>query len=447
MKTFKSNSIQKIVQNGLCTGCGLCSAICPNNAIIIDKYNELYLPKINGAKCTYCGLCLTSCPGYEVDFKELNHIFLRRQPADPLLGNYISCYSGHSNDFNLRFNSSSGGIVTQLLIFALENQLIDGALVVRMKNEKPLEPEVIIAKSKQDIISSSKSKYCPVSIDTGIARILKTSGRFAVVGLPCHIQAIRKAQLIDKRLGEKIVLLIGLVCARTTSFKGTKFFLKTMKIPESSVSCLEYRGKGWPGGMTISLTNGGEFFFPFSEYRTILGSLFFTPQRCFLCIDPLNELADITIGDAWLPQFNNDQEGKSIIISRTENGLNLIKRASQSGQISIAPLSAEKVIESQKSLLLLKKSQMSLFFSVWSFFGKVTPTYGHSNPPQSPIIIKNLSKAVVYYTITTIISRSNRLSNFILFIFGISRPLITRFFSLRYRYSSPYWGSPNKNDK
>jgi len=68
------------------------------------------------------------------------------------------------------------GVVTQLLIFLLEKGIIDGALVVRMREDQPLEPEPFIARTKEEIISTSKFKYCPsqhVEMKTNIDSTIK----------------------------------------------------------------------------------------------------------------------------------------------------------------------------------------------------------------------------------------------------------------------------------
>ncbi len=64
--------------------------------------------------------------------------------------------------------------ITQRLKDRLESGMIDGALVVRMKENEPLEPEVFIAKSKQDILSAAQSKYCPVPMNVGLREVLQT---------------------------------------------------------------------------------------------------------------------------------------------------------------------------------------------------------------------------------------------------------------------------------
>ena len=45
------------VQTEKCTGCGICTNVCPNNAINIDKYAV-----INPKLCIACAVCVSECP-------------------------------------------------------------------------------------------------------------------------------------------------------------------------------------------------------------------------------------------------------------------------------------------------------------------------------------------------------------------------------------------------
>jgi Coenzyme F420-reducing hydrogenase, beta subunit len=86
---------------------------------MIDE-KGLFLPEINWTKCISCGVCLNSCPGGSIDLKKLNLQLFGRDPDNNLIGNYLNFYIGHSTNHEIRYNSSSGGIVTELLIYALE---------------------------------------------------------------------------------------------------------------------------------------------------------------------------------------------------------------------------------------------------------------------------------------------------------------------------------------
>jgi len=381
-----TNSIKLIKDDELCTGCGTCSAICPKDAIqmTIDRYRGIYSPKINASKCNKCGICYKICPGVEVNFKELSMEIFGEYPENKLIGNYAKCYIGYSNDPTIRYNSTSGGVITQLLIFALEEKIIDGALVTRMKKDNPLEPEPFIARTAKEIIKASNSKYCPVPANIALSKVAlsKEGERFAVVGLPCHIHGIRKAERINEKLKNKIVLHIGIFCNHAPNFLATEYMLEKVKINTTDVEELRYREKGWPGKMNITLKNGKKSF-DYGEYWSSVGN-FFYPVRCTGCCDHTAELADISCGDAWIPEIQNkDDVGTSIIISRTESSEKLIEDAKKKNKITLEPIDSSRVIESQKQAINFKKRGLKSRMVILKIFGNKTPyyeTYGLSNP-------------------------------------------------------------------
>ena len=359
---MNNNTIAQVVRDGLCTGCGTCIALCPEEAIklTIDEKKGIYIPELDEEKCNNCGICYEVCPGHEVDFKQLNLEIFGKEPADVLIGNYLNCYVGHSTDYDIRYNSASGGLVTQLLIFALEEGIIDGALVTKMKKDKPLEPEPFIARTKEEIIEASKSKYCPVPANIALKEILesKEGERFVVVGLPCHIHGIRKAEQINKKLKEQIVLHLGIFCNHAPNFWGTKLLLKRLKMREDEVIKLGYRGEGYPGSMKIS-KKSGELLLLLPDYWSFVGAYFFYPARCLMCSDGICELADISFGDAWLPELSDEKIGTSIIVSKNKIGEQLLQSMKLKNRIELNEVSVKKVIQSQAGMLYFKKKNLN----------------------------------------------------------------------------------------
>jgi len=375
---MNGKNIKKIQNAGLCTGCGTCAGMCPNSAIkMVISSKGTYMPQLDNKNCNQCGICFDVCPGYSVDFKGLNMEIFGKEPGDTLIGNNLNCYIGYATDYKIRYNSASGGLVTQLLIFALEKGIINGALVTKMKDDRPLEPETFIARTRKEIEEASKSKYCPVPVNAMLKEILKskTEEKIAVVGLPCHIQGIRKAERINENLRKKIVLHFGLICNHTPSFFATEFLLKKMKVRKEEIKKLDYRDGGWPGGMSIVLKNNSKFFVPFwsPNYWGIVFNSFFFPERCTLCGDKACELADISFGDAWLPELADDRIGTSLIISRNMIGEEILKNAVAEGKIKLKKVSIDKVLQSQGlySVKKLLKARMFLF----ALLGKKTPIY------------------------------------------------------------------------
>jgi len=321
--------------------------ICPVDAIemVIEHKKGIYIPQLDEEKCNQCGLCFEVCPGHGVDFKQLDLEIFGKEPDDILIGNYLNCYIGYATDYNIRFNSSSGGLVTALLIYALEERMIDGALVTRMKKDRPLEPEPFIARTRDEIIEAAKSKYCPVPANIALKEILKSKEgeRFAVVGLPCHIHGIRKMELTDNKLKNKVAYRLGIFCGHPPTFLATRFLLWKAGVKPEMVSNIRYRGEGWPGGVAIDLNNGDRIFYPHNYLWTNLLGAFFYSVRCTLCCDQSSELADISFGDAWLPELRGDRTGISLVISRTELGQELLRRALSQAWVELRDTSIEKV--------------------------------------------------------------------------------------------------------
>jgi heterodisulfide reductase subunit A len=55
------------VDKSKCTGCGMCVAVCPFNAVELDP--EQGVAVINEALCKGCGACASSCRSGALDIK------------------------------------------------------------------------------------------------------------------------------------------------------------------------------------------------------------------------------------------------------------------------------------------------------------------------------------------------------------------------------------------
>ena len=390
-KTDKS--VSNVVTSGLCTGCGTCVGVCPNYAVHMRKNKGVYVPTLNYEKCTNCGVCSKVCPGQSIDLEQLSRKQHDDNQRQSLMGDYTNCFIGHSNDPTIRYNSSSGGLVTAILVFALKQGIINGALVTRMSAKNSLEPEVFIARTPQEIVSASKSKYCPVPANIALREILNTEGKFAVVGLPCHIEGIRKAEEINPTLAKKIVLHLGLICNHTPTFYATDYLLKKMKVKKEDVLNLEYRGRGWPGQLTITLKNGREIgvpqFDPF--YWGHVFNSYFSPYRCILCNDKMCELSDISFGDAWT--LSNTDKGESLLISRNTASDALLSRMINSDLVELKIIDSFYVIQSQG--LDMIKRRHNACVTVFKNSGKETPSFNRTELQPS---LSEYIKAVIIYS-------------------------------------------------
>lgn len=392
---MKNNNINKTLNADLCTGCGVCQGACPFDAIktIVDHGN--FRPQIDAAKCTNCGRCVKACPGLGVDLVKLADKYLTdASQHDKMVGRYEKCFTGYSNDHDVRYHSASGGMVSQFLIWLLENDKIDGAVVTRFDQENPLLVKTFIATTRDEIISARSSKYSPVSLNKAAQDIKAAAGsRYVVVGVPCHIQGMRKLMEIDKKLREKIVGLFGIYCSCGRSFYLTEHVFKERGIDPKQIHYFQYRDEGCLGKMvvkmplgqkdTIRVTNSNSesalykkdvvYKEHYQSYYHPLRS-FFIPRRCLFCIDHYAELSDVCFGDIHIKPYSDDHIGVNSIIVKNKMWLQLLEECQKSGAVHLDEIPF-KTISASQMMSFKKKGRNGAFVNICKKLGMTVPEY------------------------------------------------------------------------
>ena len=119
----------KVVNDNLCVGCGLCESIFGSDNISIKldgkgKYIPVLLRREDLKIKTKIKL-EDFCPGLKLvqESKPTNEY-------EKLIGKYFTSEKGYSNDPEIRFKSSSGGIITSICLFLIEKKYVKGVLHV-----------------------------------------------------------------------------------------------------------------------------------------------------------------------------------------------------------------------------------------------------------------------------------------------------------------------------
>lgn len=339
-------SLAQIVDNGLCHRCGSCIGICPTGVLSLDQ--EDYPQVANLSACTDCDLCVRVCPGEEFDYGRANQaLFGHSGDLVETHGTFKRAVVAHAVDQEIRSLSTSGGLVTAILLNLLESGQIDGAVVIGSDQATLWKGKPQIARSREAIIGAAKSKYAIAPTNSVFSEIRNTPGRYAVVGLPCQIHGLYKAAELDERIRERVVLSIGLFCHAAIEHEAFKIIWESLgEKKDHAVRFVSRLGKH-PGAPHIELSDGSMYpvyhgkhsgYRPSSmEMINILYRLY-TPDRCLTCFDALSEFADISIGDPWLTPPASDvdfYEGWSFALLRTERGVKYYKQL----------LDANKVVE------------------------------------------------------------------------------------------------------
>ena len=370
-------NINFTLQHDLCMGCGVCESACPFKAISIVVKNGRFLPKIDEQLCHNkkgCHRCYDTCGGLGINLlgmvKQIHADSDTKQHA--LIGTYRKCYTGFSKDETLRTNAASGGVLSQFLIWLLENNKIDGAVVTRFDKDAPFKVHTFIAKTKEDVLSAKGSKYGPVSLHSVIQEIKKSEGkRFVIVGLPCHVHSIRKLMSRDKKLRDKTVGIFSLFCSGSQTFHYTEYILKQCGGNVAGLEYLAYR-EGYPSGM-VAKGKGFDFFKEYHKYNMPLKGTFY-PRRCLLCVDMLGELFDISFGDIYVDTPEEAGTGISAIIARSKLWEELLQEAVDANAIHLDEITEEKLLY-KRSMAKAKKTRNASFVQLLKRLHKDVPEY------------------------------------------------------------------------
>lgn len=375
-------NISFITQNDICTGCGICQATCANGAIKIHPSEGRFLPKIDSNLCKNdkgCHQCFDSCPGIGINLqKSAENCFSSDLPSErivnPYMGSFIRTFIGHSNDYNMRFHSASGGSLSQFLIYLLEHNIIDGAVVSKFDPKSPLKVKSFIARTKDEIISARSSKYAPVSLHDAICEIKKTDcTRIVVVGVPCQIEGMRKLMSINRKIREKIYGLFSLYCSGSRTFYFTEYVMKERKIDLDKLSYLAYRDNGCLGGL-VAKGDGIDYYEDYQRYCHPLRSIFY-PHRCILCADHFGELSDISFGDIHKAPYSEDKVGINSIIVRNSKWNSLLTQAAENDVLTLKPIDHQEILNAQKMAYAKKKRNIS-FAMIEKKMGRNVPDFG-----------------------------------------------------------------------
>jgi coenzyme F420 hydrogenase subunit beta len=358
MTGFASKVLDRVDRGKTCSGCGLCAAIAPN-AVTLAMQPPGYLRPVQSAPLTAAeeaGIAAT-CPGAGVDL-------MTDAPVDDVLwGPAHFVGTGYASDPALRYRASSGGVVSGLLVHALAKGLVDFVVETAADPDRPTGNRTVIATSAEDVFAAAGSRYAASSPLAGLETWLARPGRFAFVGKPCDVAALRSLARRDPRIDAKVPLMLAFFCAGIPSGDGNGRLLDAMGARREDVVGFRYRGDGWPGFATATMADGSVRRMGYDDsWGQILSKE--VQFRCKICADAVGSAADIACADAWYgdergyPSFQ-EQDGRSLVMARTATGLALLDAARAAGAIVTEPLAMSEIIKMQPHQARRKRQILS----------------------------------------------------------------------------------------
>ena len=365
---MKKKNVRSVVENNLCIGCGACEAVNNYNCIKINEGKSFNYPEIV-KECRDCGLCLKVCPG-------INISNAMGKQSNSKIGTYKTISITHSLDKEIRYNASSGGLVTQILLYLIESKAVDRVIITKKSESNPLKNESIICRNQKEILSGMGSRYSPSSSCVPLKKVINDQAnlKYAFVGKGCDIEGLEKLKKIHPSLSKKILYSIGIFCDHTPSYKAIESLFEKLGIDHNEVKEIDYRGLGWPGFTRITLKNNSIIKLPYDEAWKTLKRPNFTNFRCFLCPDGLAELADISVGDPWFKKNDSNNAGESLVIARTKQGNELMQQLVKNGKITAKSSCQLEVINSQKNIIS-KKTNLLARVRLLKLLGIKCPSY------------------------------------------------------------------------
>ncbi|ENN95701.1 coenzyme F420 hydrogenase/dehydrogenase subunit beta [Methanocaldococcus villosus KIN24-T80] len=331
MKSYKDLKAE-VWDKNRCSGCGACVAVCPVNNLyfkeespvkfICDECSCMIVPAkteehpLSAEFCKTvnydvpCGACYDACPR------------IRELAINDPLGKYLKILKAKAST-EIKY-AQNGGVVTAILANAFEEELIDGAIVMK-EDRWTLEPQSFLAMSKEDVLKSAGSKYLRKG---NVLQAFKKAvmeeklKKLAIVGTPCVISAICNILSSDNDLlgpfRRAIRLKISLFCFEIFDYN-------------KMIDLLEKEGiNPWDIKKMDILTGKLRITFVSGEYKDYnLKELEFAVREgCKCCGDFTGVCSDISVGNI------GSGEGYSTVIIRNNWGEGFFLRAAHNGYLS-----------------------------------------------------------------------------------------------------------------
>ncbi|TFG02168.1 MAG: hypothetical protein EU540_02075, partial [Promethearchaeota archaeon] len=315
--------VKVIFESEICSGCGLCAAICPVNCLGI--YNGF--GKFDENKCIRCGLCYYVCPRSYLSVKLLNMVQANVDEIKDYnnIGPHFEAYSARTKIKEISEVCQDGGISSTCLYYLLDKNKVDAAIGAKMSNTL-WRPEPLLIEKKEEIIQTAGTKY----VNNPNLQILNEvqEKKLAVVGVPCQMQALLKSNIYDISIPslQNIEYRIGIFCMESFSYESLLKICEILKVDVKDAKKMDIN----KGKFFVYTNSGEELSVPIKEISH-LGR-----EDCEFCFDLTSESADLSVGSIGSPS------GWNTVIVRTEKGKQLYNELLANKLIESKPINKEK---------------------------------------------------------------------------------------------------------
>lgn len=373
MRSPEPLSPRDVTASGLCVGCGGCAGAAQAGALTMrpDRYGRLRPQGTRRGLARRTAALARTCPSSPAaaDEDELAAELFADAVADPGIGRFRAAYVGYAAEGDYRDRGSSGGLVTWTAAELLRTGRIDGVAHV-----KPVPApgggrpffRYGVSRTVEDLMAGAKSRYYPIEMSEVLEEMRRSPGRYAVVGVPCFIKAVRLICREDPVLAQRVTFTLGLFCGHMKSAALVESFAWQLGAPIDAVEAVDFRAKdpsrpaNWYTARLL-LKDGGELR---RDWWHLVdgdwGAGFFQYPACDACDDVTAETADIAFGDAWIEPYSSDGRGTNVVVVRARALERLVSDAAREGRLHLQSVDAAFVRETQAAGLRQRREGLAL---------------------------------------------------------------------------------------
>lgn len=315
---FKS---EKIITN-TCCGCGICSKICPNNAISMKLLNGFYQAQIDQKLCTKCGLCNKVCPFNGEVGRNLA---------------FAKFYEAKLEDKPVFATSARKGIFSEKLSRISK----DGFpfYVCELNCEKSVVKYILLEAFDSNKIQMYQGRMYLQRLFYGSNSVILNIWKSIIVGTPCQIAAIDNYLRIKGKRED--FLLIDFVCPGVPSYNLWNKYIEDKKVDKHEIINIEFKYQRKSKGKKYLCMRTKQKEIIEKEEKSIFFKFFNIQaccmRSCYECNYRVTSNADIRLGDYNKQNYSkNDLQYKvRNVFCITRQGDYFIKKIQKEGEINI----------------------------------------------------------------------------------------------------------------
>ncbi len=346
---MKINSLDDIVESGLCTGCGICESMAGSDTVEMTLSTDGRIrPRSKSVlSSAIFEQIMQVCPGVSVTGANAG----AGCQVYPVWGPVVSLHRGWACDEKTRFHAAAGGALSALGMYLLGSGKVDTILHMKASTEHPCLSNAWTSTAEQDVYDGAQSRYGPGASLTRVYELLEQGSNFAVIGKPCDINAIRNLQKISEKARKQIRFCLTIFCGGTMSLKALDAMVEHFGILSDELSLYRYRGEGWPGTAHMETHDGREFDLTYEQawLDDQVPWKYDLQFRCKICPDAIGETADVSCPDGWIMKHGkpvyDEAPGANLIIARTDVGEALVREAEAERVLALQAFSIAQLDE------------------------------------------------------------------------------------------------------